>query len=98
MFKLEIDGLKLKMKKLEEQQRYSEENIDKLSKLYDLGTIDENGELISNRMEYKSANHNWISLELILWVDLELFISQINAIIYVNLAMLIQTIIWIAFS
>ena len=46
MFKLEIDGLKLKMKKIEEQQRYSEENIDKLSKLYDLGTIDENGELI----------------------------------------------------
>ena len=51
VFKLEIDELKTKMKKLEDQQKDADENIDKLSKLYDLGIIDENGELISNRME-----------------------------------------------
>ena len=51
VFKLEIDELKTKMKKLEDQQKDADENIDKLSKLYDLGIIDENCELISNRME-----------------------------------------------
>ena len=51
VFKLEIDELKIKLEELEQKQIESEENIDKLSKLYDLGVIDENGELINNKME-----------------------------------------------
>ena len=51
VLKLEIEELKDKMKKLEDEQRDAEDNVEKLSKLYELGIIDENGELINNKME-----------------------------------------------
>ena len=51
VFKLEIDELKTKLKKMEEQQLDTEDNIERLGKLYELGLIDENGELINNKME-----------------------------------------------
>ena len=51
VFKLEMEELKTKLKKLEEQQMDHEENLDKLSKLYEMGVIDENGELVNNKME-----------------------------------------------
>ena len=51
VLKLEIEELKDKMKKLEDDQKDADDNIEKLSKLYELGIIDENGELISNKME-----------------------------------------------
>ena len=37
--------------RMEDQLKEGEENIDKLSRLYDAGIIDENGDLITNRME-----------------------------------------------
>ena len=51
LFKLEMEELKTKFKKLEEQQMDREENLVKLSKLYEMGVIDENGELVNNKME-----------------------------------------------
>ena len=51
VLKLEIEELKDKMKKLEDEQRDAENNVEKMSKLYELGIIDENGELINNKME-----------------------------------------------
>ena len=51
VFKLEIDELKTKLKKMEEQQLDVEDKIEKLGKLYELGLIDDNRELINNKME-----------------------------------------------
>ena len=51
VFKLEIQELKDKMMRVEDQLKEGEENIDKLSRLYDAGIIDENDDLITNRME-----------------------------------------------
>ena len=51
VLKLDIEELKDKMKKLEDDQKDADDNIEKLSKLYELGIIDENGELICNKME-----------------------------------------------
>ena len=39
------------MKKLEDDQKDADDNIEKLSKLYELRIIDENGELINNKKE-----------------------------------------------
>ena len=46
----EIDDLRNKIQQLEDNQIDNEENINKLSNLYELGLIDENGQPISNRM------------------------------------------------
>ena len=46
----DLDSLKLKIKEFEFNQRESDMNADKLSKLYDLGLIDENGDPINNSM------------------------------------------------
>ena len=47
----EIDDLRNKIQQLEDSQTDNEENINKLSNLYELGLIDENGQPISNRMD-----------------------------------------------
>ena len=47
----EIDDLRNKIQQLEDNQTDNEENINKLSNLYELGLIDENGQPISNRMD-----------------------------------------------
>ena len=46
----DLDSLKLKIKEFEFNQREADMNADKLSKLYDLGLIDENGDPINNSM------------------------------------------------
>ena len=51
VFKLEIEELKTKMQKLEDDKKDTEENIENLSKLYEMGVIDENGEFIDNKMD-----------------------------------------------
>ena len=51
VFKLEIEELKTKMQKLEDDKKDAENNIEKLSKLYEMGVIDENGEFIDNKMD-----------------------------------------------
>ena len=51
VFKLEIEELKTKMQKLEDDKKDAEDNIEKLSKLYEMGVIDENGEFIDNKMD-----------------------------------------------
>ena len=51
VFKLEIQELKDKKMRMEDQLKEGEENIDKLSRVYDAWIIDENGDLITNRME-----------------------------------------------
>ena len=48
ILKEELNDLKSKMNDLQHQQEISDSNNDKLSKLYELGIIDENGELIRN--------------------------------------------------
>ena len=48
-FKLEIKYLQDKLTKLENIERENEDNIEKLSKLYDAGIINEEGECIYNR-------------------------------------------------
>ena len=50
ILKEELNDLKSKMNDLQHQQEISDSNNDKLSKLYELGRIDENGELIRNDM------------------------------------------------
>ena len=50
ILKEELNDLKSKMNDLQHQQEISDSNNDKLSKLYELGIIDENGELIRNDM------------------------------------------------
>ena len=47
----EIDDLRLKIQQLEDNQLDNEDNLEKLSNLYKLGIIDENGQPIDNRME-----------------------------------------------
>ena len=47
----EIDELKQKILDLEESQRNNDDNLEKLTKLYDLGVIDENGQLKRDQME-----------------------------------------------
>ena len=39
------------MKKLEDEQRDADSNVEKLNNLYELDIIDENREFISNKME-----------------------------------------------
>ena len=46
----DLDSLKLKIKEFEFNQREADMNADKLSKLYDLRLIDENGDPINNSM------------------------------------------------
>ena len=50
-FRQEIIYLKDKLSKLEDIERENDENIEKLSKLYDAGIINEEGNYIDNRME-----------------------------------------------
>ena len=50
MIQRDLDLLKLKIKEFEFNQREADLNADKLSKLYDLGLIDENGDPINNNM------------------------------------------------
>ena len=47
----ELEALKYKMEGFEDLQKENDENLDKLSNLYKLGVIDENGYLINNKME-----------------------------------------------
>ena len=47
----ELDELRNKLSELEEKQREFDYNEDKLAKLYELGVIDENANLISNDMK-----------------------------------------------
>ena len=47
----EINELKLKMEEMQEKLNEFDENQDKLSKLYEMGIIDENAELINNDMK-----------------------------------------------
>ena len=47
----EIDELKQKILDLEESQRDNDDNFEKLTKLYDLCVIDENGQLKRDQME-----------------------------------------------
>ena len=47
----EIKKLKSKQKDIEESQKDADNNLEKLSKLYQLGVIDENGEYINNDMK-----------------------------------------------
>ena len=47
----EIDELRKKIQDLEESQRDNDDNLEKLTKLYDLGVIDENGQLRKDQME-----------------------------------------------
>ena len=46
----ELDDLRTKIRDLQKDNEACEGNSDKLSKLFDLGIIDENGELIQNDM------------------------------------------------
>ena len=46
----ELDELKEKISYIESIQGDADENIEKLGKLYKMGIIDENGELINNDM------------------------------------------------
>ena len=46
-----IDELRLKIQEFENIQKENDENLDKLSDLYKLGIIDENGFVINNRMD-----------------------------------------------
>ena len=50
-FNKEIDNLKFKLQELEDIQRDNYDNLEKLSHLYKLGIIDEEGFPMSNRME-----------------------------------------------
>ena len=50
-FRLKIINLQDKLAKLESIERENEDNIDKLSRLYEAGIINEDGEYINNRME-----------------------------------------------
>ena len=47
----ELNELRNKLSELEEKQREFDYNEDKLAKLYELGVIDENANLISNDMK-----------------------------------------------
>ena len=47
----EIDNLKFKLQELEDFQRDNDDNMEKLSNLYKLRIIDEDGLPINNRME-----------------------------------------------
>ena len=40
------------MQKFEDMQRENEDNIEKLSNLYEMGIIDEEGHPTNNKMEY----------------------------------------------
>ena len=50
-FRKEIEALKHKLSKLEDIERENEENIEKLSRLYDAWVINEEGHYINNNME-----------------------------------------------
>ena len=47
----EINDLRYKIQQLEESQLDNQDNIDKLSNLYELGVIDEEGQFINKEME-----------------------------------------------
>ena len=47
----ETKFIQVQIDKLEGMQRDHEENLDKLSNLYSLGVIDEDGNLVNNKME-----------------------------------------------
>ena len=46
-----LDELSSKIKELEEKKTYYDENIEVFSRLYELGVINDQGNLINNRME-----------------------------------------------
>ena len=46
-----IDELRFKIQEFVNLQKENDENLDKLSDLYKLGIIDENGVVINNRMD-----------------------------------------------
>ena len=48
LLKTKLNELKSKINDLQHDKELFDDNNDKLSKLYDLGIIDENGELIRN--------------------------------------------------
>ena len=50
-FRREIESLHSKLLKLENIEHENDDNIKKLSKLYEAGLINEDGEYINNRME-----------------------------------------------
>ena len=50
MIQRDLHSLKLKIIELEFNQKEADMKADRLSKLYDLGLIDENGDLINNSM------------------------------------------------
>ena len=47
----EIEELKYKLQKFEDMQRENKDKIEKLSNLYEMGIIDEEGHSTNNKME-----------------------------------------------
>ena len=50
----EIDSLREKIQQLEDSQLDNEKNVERLSNLYELGIIDENGNPTNDKMDYLS--------------------------------------------
>ena len=53
----DLDSLQLKIKELESNQRDVDNNADKLSKFYELGLIDANGDPINNSMNLENLSN-----------------------------------------